>query len=53
MDSNENHLKQSFDEYLGEEIIKVDDLRAWRIHFQIGFNYGPRASWNGTSTIQE
>ncbi len=27
MDSNENRLKQSVDEYLGEEIIKMDDLR--------------------------
>ncbi len=27
MDSNEDRLKQSFDEYLGEEIIKMDDLR--------------------------
>ncbi len=30
MDSNENRLKRPFDEYLGEEIIKMDDLRAWQ-----------------------
>ncbi len=43
-----NRLKQLFDEYLGEEIIKMDDLRGMAMTASDWpSTNGPRASWNG------